>query len=231
MKRTGKKYRRTKKKTSYISKGTGTKIINTGQGSIAKKRTRKPMYGKQNLEKETRKLVIKANARLDSLQRRFGKGTWASKTLMNKLDQKTLKLWDKKAGKIKMNKNMTSTQLTALNKATSNFLRSKTSSRSGIEDIRRKQIEKIKQRKKLEEDIDLSYEEAESLYEMFGNDDFQTLAEKIPSSALQACIEDAIEENDSEDDFIKRLELYSGVSMNDLDLREAAKRIYEKYVM
>ena len=65
---------------------------------------------------------------------------------------------------------------------------------------------------------------------MFGDRNFQTLAYKIGSSALQACIEDAIEQGDSQDDFIKRLEWYGGISMNDLDMRDAAQKLYEKYV-
>ena len=39
----------------------------------------------QRLERETRKLVNKANARLDSLQRRYRSGTWATKKLANRL--------------------------------------------------------------------------------------------------------------------------------------------------
>ena len=77
----------------------------------------------------------------------------------------------------------------------------------------------------------MTYEEAETFYEMFGNSDFNYLTNYIPSSTIQACVEDAIEENDTEDEFIKRLETYSDVSFNDLDLRDAAKRLYEKYVL
>ena len=179
------------------------------------------------LEKETRKLVSKANARLDSLQRRYRSGTWATKKLANRLSSNKLKMY--KNGKIKLSKHPTKSQLVAVNKAVTQFLNSKTSTKKGISETRQKTIESL--RGTLSTDIEeMCYEDAEKFYEMFGESDFQSIADKIGSSALQACIEDAIENGDSESDFIKRLEWYGGVSMNDLDMRETAKRLYDKYV-
>lgn len=181
------------------------------------------------LEKETRKLVSKANARLDALQRRFKSGTWASKKLANRLSAGKLKMWSRQ-GKIKLNKRMTNTQLLAVNKAVNQFLKSKTSTKQGISDVRERTIETL--RRTLSDEVEeLTYDEAETYYEMFGDNDFDTLADKIPSSALQNIIIDAIDEDDSLNDFIQRLEDYSGLSMNDLDLRERANRLYEKYVL
>ena len=181
------------------------------------------------LERETQKLVSKANARLDSLQRRYKSGTWASKKLANRLSSNKMRMWTKK-GKIKLSKNPTKSQLIALNKAITQFLNSQTSTKKGISDVREKTIESL--RGTLSTDVEeMSYDDAEKFYEMFGNNDFQTIADKIGSSALQACIEDAIENGDSESDFAKRLEWYGGVGMNDLDMRDAANRLYEKYVL
>ena len=182
------------------------------------------------LEKETRKLVSKANARLDSLQRRYKSGTWASKKLANRLSSNKLNMWTKKGKIKKIGNNPTKAQLIGLNKAINQFLSSATSTKKGIKSVREKTIESL--RGTLSDEVEeMSYDDAEKFYEMFGNNDFQTLADKIGSSALQACIEDAIESGDSEQDFIKRLEWYGGVSMNDLDMREAAQRLYEKYVL
>ena len=192
-----------------------TKRISTGQQT-------------DRLEKETRKLVNKANARLDSLQRRYKSGTWATKKLANRLSSNKLRMWSK-GGKIKLGKNPSKVQLLAVNKAATQFLNSATSTKKGIKATRQKTIESL--RGTLSSDVEeMSYEDAEKFYEMFGESNFQTLADKIGSSALQACIEDAIEQGDSQDDFIKRLEWYGGVSMNDLDMRDAAQKLYEKYV-
>lgn len=180
------------------------------------------------LEKETRKLVSKANARLDSLQRRYKSGTWASKKLANRLGSNKMKMWSK--GKIKLGKNPTKQQMIAVNKAASQFLRSQTSTKKGISKTRQKTIESLRGTLSTE-DNEMSYEDAEKFYEMFGEDNFSNIADKIGASALQAVIEDAIEENDSSNDFIKRIEMYAGLSMNDLDLRESAKVLFEKYVL
>lgn len=223
----GKKYKRTRKRSSYISKGTGSKVVNTGNGSIVRKRVsgRKP---KVDLEKQTRKLVSKANARLDSLQRGYKSGTWASKKLANRLSQNKIDMW--KNGKIKLGKNPTKTQLTAVNKAINQFLKSKTSTKKGIKSVRESTIESLRGTLSTE-DKEMSYEDTEMFYEMFGDNDFDFVRDFVPASTLQDVIEDAIEESDSENSFIKRLEAYSDVSFNDLDLRDRVKNLYEKYVL
>ena len=222
--------RKKTKKSTYVSKRTGSKIINTGYGSIAKPR-RNRGTPKKDLEKDTRKLVREVNARLNTLERRYKSGTWASKRLKTKLGTSKLRAWTK-SGRVRLKTNLSKTQLTAINKALTNFLNSKTSTKRGIEDVKRKQIEKIKERLSLDEEEaeEITDEEAEFFYDMFGDDDFNDLSEKIGASALQAAIEDAIEANDSEDMFLQRLEWYGGVEMQDLDLREKAIRVYNKYV-
>ena len=220
----GKKYTRTRKRSSYISKGTGSKVINTGKGSIAKKR-RSRGRAKVDLEKETRKLINKANARLDSLQRRYKSGTWASKKLANRLSANKMKMWSK--GKIKLGNNLTKAQMVGLNKAINQFLQSQTSTKRGIQEVKRKQIESIRLRRSVE-DEEFTEEDAEDFYDMFGDDDFAYFADKIGASKLQEIIYDAIKANDSEDNFLDRLELY--IELNDLDIREKAIRLYNKYV-
>ena len=114
----GKKYRKVRKKSTYVSKGTGSKIVHTGYGSIAKKRISRGKP-RNDLYKDTRKLVLQTNARISSLQRHFKKGTWASKTLYNKLGTKKINIG--KRGKLSLPKNLTKTELTAINKALSQF--------------------------------------------------------------------------------------------------------------
>lgn len=222
--------RKTNKRSTYISKGTGSKIIHTGEGSIAKPRKRGPSP-KKDLYKETVKLAGKVNARLNSLQRRHKTGTWASKRLLNKLSTSQLKSWSK-SGRVKVGKNLSNTQLVAINKALNNFLKSKTSTKKGIEEVRRQQIEKIKERLQVDDETaeEMTDEEAEFFYDMFEDDDFSKLADLVGASALQAAIEDAIEADDDEDYFLKRLEWYGGVEMQDLKLRAMAIRVYNKYV-
>ena len=178
------------------------------------------------LEKETRKLVSKANARLDSLQRRYKSGTWASKRLANRLSSNKFNMWSKK-GKIKTGKNLTKAQLIGLNKAINQFLNSQTSTKKGISTWKKNQVESIKLNRS--DDPDFTEEDAEDFFTMFGDNDFDFFASKIGASALQEIIYDAMRENDSEDEFVARLSLY--IEINDLDIREKAIRLYEKYVL
>ena len=180
----------------------------------------------QRLERETRKLVSKANARLDSLQRRYKSGTWSTKKLANRLSSNKMNMWTKQ-GKIKLGKNPTKAQMIGLNKTINQFLQSQTSTKRGIQEVKRKQIESIRLRRSVE-DEEFTEEDAEDFYDMFGDNDFAYFADKIGASKLQEIIYDAIRANDSEDNFSDRLELY--IELNDLDIREKAIRLYNKYV-
>ena len=178
------------------------------------------------LESDTIKLIRKANQRLKTLDRKFKSGTWASKNLKTRLSQKKIKLWSKK-GRIKIPKNATRTQLLGVNKAIKQFLSSQTSTIKGINKVREHQIELIQERYKIDNE-DFTYEDAEDLYELYGDNDFNYYAEKIGSSAMQELIMDSIDNGDSEDDFLVRLGLY--VDLNDQDMASKARRLYNKFI-
>lgn len=193
--------------------------------------TYKPIkYTKERakLMAETRAMVEKANKRLKGLKNAGYKGTWASKKLINRIDTKTLKAWDK-TGKIKINKNLNNTQLKAIQKATDQFLKSKTSTLKGIRDTESATIKSIQATLSDEKRGLVSKEDAEFYYDMFGNDDFNYFADKIGASTLWMLIDEAIENNDSEDDWLSRLGRY--ITLEDLDIRERAVRLYNKYII
>ena len=144
----------------------------------------------QKLERETRKLVSKANARLDSLQRRYKSGTWASKKLANRLSSNKLNMWTKKGKIKKIGKNLTKAQLIGLNKAINQFLNSQTSTKKGISTWKKNQVESIKLNRS--DDPDFTEEDAEDFFTMFGDNDFDFFASKIGASTLQEIIYDAM---------------------------------------
>lgn len=189
-----------------------------------------PKYTKERakLISETRKMVERANKRLKGLNNAGYKGTWASKKLINRIDTKTLKAWSKK-GKIKLNKNLTNTQLKAIQKATDQFLKSKTSTIKGIRDTESATIKSIQETLSDEKRGLVTKEDAEFYYDMFGNSDFNYFVDQIGASTLWMLIDEAIEEDDTEDDWINRLARY--ITINDLDVRERAIRLYNKYIL
>lgn len=209
---------------------------------------------KNQLYKQVQKQVIETNRRLEKLSRgydvnkavrntktgrferaskevkrvSFEKGTWASKKLINRLETSTLDAW--RGGKVKISKDMTITQLTALQKATNQFMASKTSTLKGIQSVK----ESIKASLKVtlsDEDLkEITEDEVETMYNMLSDTDFKFLYDKVGASTAWSLIEDAKENNDTENGWINRLKRYA-FEINDVDMKAKALAIYNKYIM
>lgn len=195
----------------------------------------KPKKVDTNLYKRVQNQVAEVNKRLVKLRKSDEYGSWASKKLFNRLDTKNLDVLqktrkgEKKVQRIKLNKNLNNTDLRAIEKATNQFLQSKTSTSRGIKITKNKTIESIRKTLSLEQGRKVTEEDAEYYYDMLANKDFDWFNDKIGASAMWSLIEDAIEHNDSESDWIRRLENHA-MTMNDVDARERALRLYEKYI-
>lgn len=198
-------------------------------GIYKTKKLDKVLY--QNVKKQ----VEEVNKRLTRLKKSDEYGSWASKKLFNRLDTKNLDVLErqrtgqKQVQRIKLTKNLTNTDLRAIEKATNQFLQSKTSTSRGIKITKNKTIESIRKTLSLEQGRKVTEEDAEYYYDMLANKDFDWFNDKIGASAMWSLIEDAIEHNDSESDWIKRIENHA-MTMNDVDARERALRLYEKYI-
>lgn len=194
----------------------------------------KPKKVDTKLYKQVQENVMEVNKRLVKLRKSDEYGSWASKKLFNRLDTKNLDVLEKtrKGGlvkKIKLNKNLSNTDLRAIDKATNQFLQSKTSTKKGINIVKRKTIKSIKKTLTLEEGRKVSDEDAEYYYDMLANKDFDWFNEKIGASTMWGLIDDAVENNDSEVDWITRLNNHA-ITMNDIEVRERALRLYTKYI-
>lgn len=221
---------RQKRRSGYISKGTGSSTIRKRRPTTYARGGKK--WEMEKLVRETKKDINKANARLKSLQRRYKKGSWASTKLAERLDSDKLKAWNKSGRmsvKGELNK-MNKTQLTALKKALKNFLMSSTSTKKGIK-ARREAIKGGIKELLSDPDKDISNEDADFFYDMLEDKDFTTLADQDYTSEVWACIDDAIEYNDTKNKFLQRLEAYVNVNMQDLNKKEKAIKLYEKYVL
>lgn len=181
----------------------------------------------QQLFNELKKLSKRANQRIVRLEREFGKDTWATKKLRNKLEAEPLQAWSK-TGRVKVNKSMTITQMKATIKATQQFLNSKTSTKRGIKQVRKTTIKNLAKSLGTEEE-DLTDEETEALYDMLSDDYVTDILKYIPASDFWALIEDAKEAGDNQDSFISRISDYIEFG-NDVDMRNKLIMIYEKYV-
>lgn len=182
----------------------------------------------KDLLKSTRELVSQANRRLKGLKNAGLEGTWASKRLINRIDSESLKAFTK-SGKIKLRNNLTQGQLMTINKATKKFLNSKTSKASGIEKAKKATLKTLKETlsvDKIKDDRDIEF-----LYDMLEEDSVEHMLKRgIKASELWALVDEAIEYNFTEKKFVNELLSLADFS-NDLDAREYAKRIYDKYVL
>lgn len=176
----------------------------------------------KKLYDELKSEVKKANQRLVRLEREFGKESWASKKLRNKLDSELIGAWTD-SSRIKLNKSMNLTQLRAVAKATRQFLNSKTSTVSGV----KKQIKAIK--KGFQKSFDISEEEAEVIFEAMEEDIIQYAYRYIEPSEFWDVIEEAKELNYSEEKFIDSFARHANIIPDD-DLKEKLMLIYERYV-
>ena len=181
----------------------------------------------EELYKELKKLSKRANQRLVRLEREFGKDTWASKKLRNRLETEVLNAWTKD-GRVRLNKSMSMTQMRAVIKATEQFLTSKTSTVGGVKKVKKTTISGLA--KSLGTDGEsLTNEEAEALYDMLSDDYVTDLLKYIPASEFWSLIQDAKEQNDTQEQFINRIKDYIEFG-NDKDMIIKLTSIYIKYV-
>ena len=200
---------------------------------VIKKRTPKVVKIKRQKQflLNVKNNVDRVNKRLAKLEKGgFKTGTWSSKKLIDRLS--TSKLNVVKNNRIVLNKNMTRTQLITVDKSLNNFLRSETSSLTGIESVRHKTINSLRNTLQQYDENEISYDDAEKLYEMLGTDDFEYFRREqlLEASDIWVFLEDASEMNQSKKDFIETMLSYSQ-NPNDADIRERAGRLYEKYIL
>ena len=178
---------------------------------------------------ELKKLAKRANQRIVRLERTYGKERWAVKNLRDRLDTQKLDAWTAK-GRIKYNTSMTIPQLRATIKATKQFLNSATSTRTGIKEVKKKQLKAIKQSMSMQ-DEDFTDEDAETFYRLFEDTDFTFFVPRyFTASEFWSLIQEAKDTNATENEFVKMIELYIEIG-NDLDMLARVQAIYNKYVL
>ena len=168
------------------------------------------------------------------------RGKFASKKL------EELESFNKKLNKIELSGNESRDELLEINKLTENFLKSKTSTLSGIEEVEKGIKENISA--KLDE-FDMTPSEVDSLYTLYDDKDFVALRKYLDPSELQALMMEVKEFRDSlrnddipfSDDEINQAGLnkfaelfvsYAGLDKKtaglDQDLQDALSSLYKK---
>lgn len=172
--------------------------------------------------------VRKANQRIQRIQRKYGESSWAVNQLYEKIDNKNINAISVLSGNIRINKNMSDIQLKAIQKATTKFLESQTSTLRGVNKAVKNMKDSIKARYS---DIDnqLSDKDAEKLYSFLENKDLRGTVESIGASDIWPKTIQAKEMNLSKDEFIELFK-EDNLDINDLDVRKDLETIYNKYM-
>ena len=182
------------------------------------------MARKDDLLKELRLEVKRANQRIVRLEREFGKDSWGTKRLKALLDNDRLNAWTEK-GRTKISKNMTENELHTVQRAIRSFLSNKqTSTVAGV----KKRIKNLK--KGIKRELDVSEKEAEYIFSYFDDENFKYLMtfSGKPSNEINA-IQEAREKNESWRTFEKKFKSIVYFS-KDSDYRKHLKKVYDKWV-
>lgn len=182
----------------------------------------------QELYNELKKLSKRANQRIVRLEREFGKDTWATKYLKEKLATEPLQAWTL-SGRVKVNKSMTVTQMQATIKFTKEFLNSSISTKRGIKQAKQKAIKTLKTR--FSTDVsEISYEEAEVLTHFFDDKEVNDITNYIKGSDVLAIIEEAREKNFDYETFSNIMNGYIIYNKGKGNIESIIRKIYIKYV-
>ena len=181
------------------------------------------------LYEQTLKQIREVNSLLNSLERHHKTGTWATKKLINRLNNNVIDIWQDSKGRLKVPKKVSQTKLIAIRKALTQFMNSKTSTNKGIKSVKGKTIQSIiESMSDVEDEKKVNEEDAEFYFSMLGDSDFDYFSDKIQASTMWVEIEDSINNNDSEEEWLNKLESYG--TINDEEARNRAIRLYQKYI-
>lgn len=160
---------------------------------------------------------------------RYEADSWAGKKLREKIS--TIEGATISGKRVKLSTKITIADLKATKKATSNFLKSKTSTNKGIKDVENRIKNTIKETVE-DEDIELSNQEVNTLYNFFEDKDFNYITKYIDPSELMVILNEVASEGGTSDDFLRNIEnyIYSDSLYKDDDLVEALENIYNKYI-
>lgn len=151
-------------------------------------------------------------------------GSWASKKLFNRL----VDYYDKKTNSIKLPSKINKQELRLINKATSNFLNSLTSTLEGIKQVENNTLDTISNIVGKKPNIDR--EDIETLYNFWNDEDWNDITQYIPPSDLYIILTESVSRDESNEEFLRRIEMYIDKDSlkGDSDIREKLIRVYNK---
>ena len=204
----------------------------TRRRQVAKARSYVKIKDRQinKLYRDTMKQVREVNERLNSLERRHESGTWATGKLKTRIKSNKTKGLMYKGKRIKLKPKMTKTSLTAVQKATRQFLESATSTNKGIREVKDKTIRTLKETLNLDNDLHkFSDKEVENIHKVFEVKSTRNLVDEVGGSLLIQELAYSVKHDLDADSFIDRINKYMEQDI-DLDLKQQAIQFFNDYI-
>lgn len=197
---------------------------------MARKRSVSGRARPKTLENKLRITVEKVNRRLNKLDQGKVYGRYASKQILRLAGQKNVLYSRKRRNKLFIStKGLTQSELRLYQKQMESFLKSKTSTVSGVKQARANVIEKVKKSLSGMTDLELTDDDVEDFFNLTSKDnDFKYLADRMDPSKLYILMQHTKEADGNGENFISMLENY--MTVNNQNVRKKATRLYNKFV-
>lgn len=192
---------------------------------------KKSVGGRKRTVPSTSYLVERANRRLVRLERANLGGKYASKQLIQGLQQqKGVRIGSRKArNRIKVIKKLNITEKRYVDKRLKQFLQSETSTPTGINRKRAEVRDNVLQGLSKLLDRKLTDQDLDDFYDLVENEDFQGLADMIGDSEMYVLVDEAKQKDiKNPNDFIKLLNKH--MTSNTKEVRDKAKRLFNAFV-
>ena len=150
-------------------------------------------------------------------------GSWSSKKLTDKIG----KFYNASTNRININ-GADITDIRAINKATSNFLNSLTSTLEGIYKVESKTKETIGNILESDDIQNITQKDIENFYSFFETNDYKDVTQYIDPSDLFVLIAKAKQDGMSEREFLQEVKKYNESVYADKDLKESLSKLYLK---
>lgn len=200
---------------------------------------------KATIQNQLLKLEKQVNQRLKSLQKKGATSSLALRDLQSNLSLKMFKSFNIKKVRVKISQEVlkSKTKSIAVSKQLNKFLKSKSSTKKGLEEIRQKTIKSLsktllEQQKdkysdeELEDKLEeITQEQAETFIRMFGDKDYKFFTNNfdIEPSEFIVFIDEAIEKEMTLEEFDTYMNKYI-IDLKDTDYKDYLTSIYNKYV-
>lgn len=199
---------------------------------MARKRTPSGRARPKTIENQLLLTVNKVNKRLNRLDNANVYGRYSSRKILELANaSKNILYSRKRRNKIKISNlgKLTSSEMRLYTKQMEKFLKSPTSTVSGVKRAKANIIKKVKTTLSSETGVELSEDDVEDFYNLVNkNDDFKYLADRIPPSQVYVLMQHTKQGDGDSDDFINLLEDY--LTVNNKNVRTKATRLYNKFV-